>query len=236
MGVSFRKGTNRGGGVSFNLQSRSLWCVSICGYGAAMVRAFTHHTRWFGCVVVPFRGGTNRGGGVSCTHAMRIALVRPWCVPSRTIHDGLVVWEFRFVKVRTGAWVCVSIRFVDRNVACHGADIVHVMVRLWCVPSHTIHDGLVVWVFRFVKARTVAGVCRSICKADRFGACQYVAMVRPWCVPSRTILGRLMGLGVPFREGTNRGVGVSWNPQSGLPRFVSWCCTGAAHVRPWCMS
>jgi len=33
-------------------------------------------------------------------------------------------------------------------------------------------------------------------------------LVRPWCVPSRTIHGGVVY--VPFREGTNRGVGV-WN-------------------------
>jgi len=122
-----------------------------------MVRAFTHHTRWFGGLCVPFRGGTNRGGGVLNDYAKRIALlcakVRPWCVPLRTIHDGLVVWEFRFVKVRTGGgvrlntifapymmvWLCgcfvswrhepgrvgvVQSRKVDRIGACHGDALV----------------------------------------------------------------------------------------------------------------
>jgi len=91
-------------------QSRSLWCVSSCGYGTALVHAFTHHTRWFGCVGVPFREGTNRGVGVSCNHAKWIALVRvmvmPWCVPSRTIHDGLVCVPFREGTNRGGSVSC----------------------------------------------------------------------------------------------------------------------------------
>jgi len=66
-----------------------------------------------------------------------------------------------------------------------GACLHVAMVRLWCVPSRTIHVGLVVWKFRFVEARTGAGMWVSIRKADRFsrvmvgyGAWYRAAMVR----------------------------------------------------------
>ncbi len=113
-------------------------------------------------VCVPFRGGTNRGGGCVELSALRIALlrvmvhviVRPWCVPSRTICGGLMGLgvPFREGTNRGMGVECVSFR-EDTNrgvsVSCNHAKwialvrvVVCVMGRLWCVPSRTIHGGL----------------------------------------------------------------------------------------------